>query len=77
MDFIAWNIAEILLPLTLLAFLSHQAGVKNRYSNLLAVRAVGSLLLGIGWLGYSLLAFLILIDLIAPLVAWSWTTFVH
>ena len=73
----AWNIAKVLLPLIILTFLSHQAGEKNRHSNLSPVRAVGFLLLGIGSLGYSLLAFLVVIYLIGPLVAWSVSTFVH
>src|SRR5262245_30686113 len=37
----AWKIAEILLPLTLLAFLSYQAGEKTRYSKFAPGRAVG------------------------------------
>ena len=38
---------------------------------------VGLSLVGIGWLGYSLLAFLALIDIVAPLSAWAWSTFVR
>jgi hypothetical protein len=37
----------------------------------------GLSLVGIGWLGYSLLAFLALIDIVAPLSAWAWSTFVR
>jgi hypothetical protein len=40
-------------------------------------RTVGLSLVGIGWLGYSLLAFLGLIDIAAPLSAWAWSTFVR
>jgi hypothetical protein len=74
---VAWKIAEILLPLTLLAFLSHQAGEKIRYSPFAPGRAVGLCLIGIGWLGYSLLAFFILINFVAPLAAWIWTVFMQ
>jgi hypothetical protein len=73
----AWNIAKILLPLIILAFLSRLAGERIRCSNFSPVRALGSSLLGIGWLGYSLLAFIILINFVAPMVAWSWITFIH
>jgi hypothetical protein len=69
MDSVAWNIAEVLLPLTLLAFLSHQAGEKIRYSKFAPGRALGLSLLGISWLGYSLLALFILINFVAPLAA--------
>jgi hypothetical protein len=72
----AWNIAKVLLPLIILAFLSHQAGEKIRCSNFSPVRALGLSLLGIGWLGCSLLAFIILIIFVAPMVAWPWITFV-
>ena len=77
MSSVAWKIAEILLPLTLLAFLSHQAGEKIRNSKFPPGRAVGLSLIGIGWLGYSLLAFLILIDFLGPLTAWAWTAFMQ
>lgn len=74
---VAWKIGEVLLPLTLLAFLSHQAGEKIRYSKFAPGRAVGLSLIGIGWLGYSLLAFFILINFVAPLAAWTWTVFMQ
>jgi hypothetical protein len=61
----------------LLTFLCHQAGEKIRYSKFLPWRTVGLSLVGIGWLGYSLLAFLALIDIVAPLSAWAWSTFVR
>jgi len=64
----AWNIANFLLPLIILAFLSHQAGEKIRYSPHSPIRAVGFLLVGIGWLCFSLIAFLILDDLVFPLI---------
>lgn len=76
MDPLAWNIAAVLLPLVLLAFLSHRAGEKIRYSKLLPARTVGLSLVGIGWLGCGLLAFLVLINVVAPLAAWAWSTFV-
>ena len=43
----AWNIANFLLPPIILAFLSHQAGEKIRYSNFSPVRALGF------WLGWK------------------------
>jgi hypothetical protein len=70
---VAWKIAEILLPLTLMAFLTYQAGEKIRYSKFAPGRVVGLCLIGIGWLGYSLLAFFIFINFVAPLAAWLWT----
>jgi hypothetical protein len=76
MDSIIWNIAAVLSPLILLTVLCHQAGEKIRYSKFLPWRAVGLSLVGIGWLGYSLLAFLALIDIVAPLSAWTWSTFI-
>ena len=76
MDSITWNIAAVLLPLILLAFLCHQAGEKIRYSKFLPNRTLGLSLVGIGWLGYSLLAFLMLINVVAPVAAWAWFTFV-
>jgi hypothetical protein len=76
MDSVAWNIAEFLLPLTLLAFLSHQAGEKIRYSKFAPGRAVGLSLIAIGSLGYSLLAFFIFMNFLVPLAAWAWTAFV-
>jgi len=72
----AWNIVRVFLPLILLAFLSHQAGEKIRYSKFSPGRALGLSLVGIGWLGYSLLTFLMLINVVAPLAAWAWTIFV-
>ena len=77
MDSIAWNIAAGLLPLILLAFLCHQAGEKIRYSSFLVGRTVGLSLVGIGWLAYALLAFFILINFVAPIGAWAWTTYVN
>jgi hypothetical protein len=74
MDSIIWNIAAVLSPLILLTFLCHQAGEKIRYSKFLPWRTVGLSLVGIGWLGYSLLAFVALIDIVAPLSAWAWST---
>jgi hypothetical protein len=76
-DSIIWNIAAILSPLILLAFLCHQAGEKIRYSKFLPWRTVGLSLVAIGWLGYSLLAFLALANIVAPLTAWAWSTFVQ
>ena len=77
MDSVAWNIAAGLLPLTLLAFLCHQAGEKIRYSNFLFGRTVGLSLVGIGWLTYALLAFFILVNFVGPIGAWAWTTCVE
>ena len=77
MDSIIWNIAAVLSPLILLTFLCHQGGEKIRNSKFLPWRTVGLSLVGIGWLGYSLLAFLALIDIVAPLSAWAWSTFVR
>ena len=57
-------------------FLSHQAGEKIRYSKFAPGRAVGLSLVVIGWLGYSLLAFFILINFAVPLAEWAWTAFV-
>ena len=37
----AWNIVRVFLPLILLAFLSHQAGEKIRYSKFSPGRAFG------------------------------------
>ena len=76
MDSIIWNIAAVLSPLILLTFLCHQAGEEIRYSKFLPWQTVGLSLVGIGWLGYSLLTFLMLINVVAPLAAWAWTTFV-
>ena len=76
MDSVAWNIAAGLWPLILLAFLCHQAGEKIRYSNFLFGRTMGLSLAGIGWLAYALLAFFILINFVAPVAAWAWTTYV-
>jgi hypothetical protein len=77
MDSIIWNIAAVLSPLILLTFFCHQGGEKIRKSKFLPWRTVGLSLVGIGWLGYSLLAFLALIDIVAPLSAWAWSTFVR
>ena len=74
MNPMAWNIAVLLLPPFVLAFLSHQAGERIRYSKFLPGRALGWSLMGIGWLGYSLLTFLTLINVVVPLAAWAWTT---
>ena len=71
------NIAAVLSPLIRLTFLCQQAGEKIRYSKFLPWRTVGLSLVGIGWLGYSLLAFLALIGIVAPLSAWAWSTFVR
>ena len=71
-----WNIAAVLSPLILLTVLCHQAGEKIRYSKFLPWRTVGLSLVGIGWLGYSLLAFFILINFVVPLDAWAWIAFV-
>lgn len=72
----AWNIVRVFLPLILLAFLSHQAGEKIRYSKFAPGRAVGLSLIAIGSLGYSLLAFFIFMNFLVPLAAWAWTAFV-
>ena len=77
MDSIIWNIAAVLSPLILLTFFCHQGREKIRKSKFLPWRTVGLSLGGIGWLGYSLLAFLALIDIVAPLSAWAWSTFVR
>jgi len=74
---LAWKITEILLPLSLVALLSHQAGEKIRSSKFAPGRALGLSLIGIGWLGYSLITFLVLINLVAPLIAWIWTVFMR
>ena len=50
------------------AVLCYQAGEKIRYSPHSLVRAVGFLLVGIGWLCFGLIAFLILDDLMFPLI---------
>jgi hypothetical protein len=50
---------------------------ENSLLQVFAVATVGLSLVGIGWLGYSLLAFLALIDIVAPLSAWAWSTFVR
>jgi hypothetical protein len=60
-----WNLGALIL----LTVLSYQAGDRIRNSSYSAARAVGSIFLGIGWLGCALLVFLILINFIAPLVA--------
>jgi hypothetical protein len=73
----AWNIAAVLLPPFVLAFLSHQAGERIRCSKFLPGRALGLSLIGIGWLGYSLLTFLALTNVFIPLTAWAWTTVVE
>ena len=57
-------------------FLSHQAGEKIRYSKFAPGRAVGLSFIVIGWLGYSLLAFFIFINFVAPLAAWAWAAFI-
>jgi hypothetical protein len=76
-DPIIWAIAAVFSPLLLLTFLSHQAGEKIRHSKSLWVRAVGLSLVGAGWLGYSLLAFLIVINFVTPLAAWTWFRLVN
>jgi len=75
MDSIVWNIAAFLSPLVLVAFLCRQAGEKIRYSEFLLGRTVGLLLVGIGWLGYSMLTTLALTNIVAPLAAWAWWLF--
>ena len=75
MNPMAWNIAAVLLPPFVLAFLSHQAGERIRCFKFLPGRALGLSLME-GWLGCSLLTFLALINVVIPLTAWAWTTVV-
>ena len=77
MDPIFLSIAGVFLPLLLLAFLCHQAGEKIRYSKFLPNRTVGLSLVGLGWLCYSLLAFFMTTNFVAPLAAWAWFRFVN
>lgn len=63
-----WAFAISVLAVILGTVLCYQAGEKIRYSPHFAIRAVGFLLVGIGWLYFSLIAFLILDDLVLPLI---------
>ena len=73
MDPMAWNIVVLLLPPFNWHFLAIKLAKDIRYPSFCWVR-LGWSLIGIGWLGYSLLTFLTLINVVVPLAAWAWTT---
>jgi hypothetical protein len=76
MDSIVWNIAAFLSPPQFSGLSLSSSWGENSLLQVLPGRTAGLLLVGMGWLGYSMMATVSLTNIVAPVAAWAWCLFV-